>query len=88
MKRGNKGNVADDVEMAVEQETVDELDDVPEVGGHADGLLLHDLLGLWRREKGEGTVDWIQLTRYGQSWFRPSSVCSWWNTSVFSSSGL
>ena len=40
------------MEVAVEQQTVDELDDVPEVGDHADGLLLHDLLGLLRREEG------------------------------------
>ena len=41
------------MEMAVEEQTVDELDDVPEVGDHADGLLLYDLLRLLRREKGK-----------------------------------
>ena len=67
---------------------MDHLDDVPEVAGHAHRLLLHDLLRLLRRGSGGGTVDCSHSTRYGQICLRPSSVCSWWNVSVFSSSEL
>lgn len=75
--KAERENIADDVEMAIEKETVDDLDDVHEIAGHANRFLLHDLLCLLVRRSMETTVDCSHSTRYGQICLSPSSVCSW-----------